>query len=94
MVSMELVTPGGGTLELSRAEDPWLFRMARVGLGALGIISEVTLQLVPAHQLLEHTFIMSSKVGAGCACMPEGRASHACQHQQRANKHRALRLYG
>ena len=62
VVSMKLVTPGKGTLEVSRAEDPELFRMAKVGLGALGIVSEVTLQLVPSHKLLEHTYIMSSKV--------------------------------
>ena len=62
VVGMKLVTPGKGTLEVSRAEDPELFRMAKVGLGALGIVSEVTLQLVPSHKLLEHTFIMSSKV--------------------------------
>lgn len=34
-----------------------LFYMARVGLGSLGVISEVTLQTVPAQQLLEHTFV-------------------------------------
>ena len=62
VVSMKLITPAGGTLEVSRREDPELFEMARVGLGALGVVSEVTLQLVPAHQLLEHTYIMSSKV--------------------------------
>ena len=62
VVSMKLVTPGKGTLEVSRDEDPELFRMAKVGLGALGIVSEVTLQLVPSHKLLEHTYIMSSKV--------------------------------
>jgi len=28
-----------------------------VGLGGLGIVTEVTLQCVPAHQLLEHTFV-------------------------------------
>ncbi len=62
VVSMKLITPGKGTLEISREDDPELFRMTKVGLGALGIVSEVTLQLVPAHKLLEHTFIMSSKV--------------------------------
>ena len=62
VVSMKLITPAGETLEISQREDPELFEMARVGLGALGVVSEVTLQLVPAHQLLEHTYIMSSKV--------------------------------
>jgi hypothetical protein len=36
--------------------------MARVGLGSLGVISEVTLQTVPAQQLLEHTFVSSMQV--------------------------------
>lgn len=39
-----------------------LFYMARVGLGSLGVISEVTLQTVPAQQLLEHTFVSSMQV--------------------------------
>lgn len=38
-----------------------LFYMARVGLGSLGVISEITLQAVPAHRLLEHTFVSSMK---------------------------------
>ena len=66
VVSMKLITPARETLEVSRREDPELFEMARVGLGALGVVSEVTLQLVPAHQLLEHTYIMSSKVRRTC----------------------------
>jgi N-methylhydantoinase A len=35
----------------SRAEDPDLFDAARVGVGALGILSTVTLQCVPAFRL-------------------------------------------
>ena len=62
VVSMKLVTPAEGTITVSRDRCPDLFDMTRVGLGALGIVSEVTLQLVPAHHLLEHTFIMSSNV--------------------------------
>ena len=62
VVSMKLITPAEGTITVSRDRCPDLFNMTRVGLGALGIVSEVTLQLVPAHHLLEHTFIMSSKV--------------------------------
>ena len=38
--------------------DP-LFLLARVGLGALGIVAEVTMQCIPAHKLLEHTFVLS-----------------------------------
>ncbi len=32
-----------------------------MGLGALGVVAEVTLQCVPAHQLLEHTFVTTAK---------------------------------
>ena len=70
VVALTLVTPGEGTLELSVENDPELFRMARVGLGALGIVTDVTLQCVPVHRLLEHTFVASVKVGpAGSAAL-------------------------
>lgn len=54
---MKLATanPALGTLTLSRASNPALFDLARVGLGALGVLVEVTLRCVPAHDLLEHT---------------------------------------
>ncbi|KAK9918259.1 hypothetical protein WJX75_002661 [Coccomyxa subellipsoidea] len=61
VVGLKLVTPGKGTITLSRNEDPELFKLANVGLGALGIVSEVTLQLGRQHQLLEHTSVMSAK---------------------------------
>lgn len=38
---MTLVTPGLGRLELSDREHGRLFRLARVGLGALGVVTEV-----------------------------------------------------
>lgn len=34
--------------------------MARVGLGSLGVVTEVTLQCVPAHELVEHTYVATS----------------------------------
>jgi L-galactono-1,4-lactone dehydrogenase len=70
VVDMKLVTPGKGTLRLSREEDPELFNLARVGLGALGVVSEVTLQLAPAHHLMEHTFVASAKAGLSRARPP------------------------
>ena len=36
--------------------------MARVGLGSLGVVTEVTLQCVPAHELVEHTYVATSAV--------------------------------
>merc|ERR1719502_1195081 len=51
VVSMKLVTPARGTIMLSQTQEPELFSLARVGLGALGIVAEVTLQCVDAHRL-------------------------------------------
>lgn len=57
VVRMKLITPSRGTIEVSRTQEPELFALAKVGLGALGVVCEVTLQCVPAHELLEHTFV-------------------------------------
>ncbi len=40
----------GSVLECSPERDPEVFRAARVGLGALGVIAEVTLRCVPAFR--------------------------------------------
>eukprot|EP01125_Pyxidicula_operculata_P018931 TRINITY_DN6805_c0_g1_i1.p1 TRINITY_DN6805_c0_g1~~TRINITY_DN6805_c0_g1_i1.p1 ORF type:complete len:540 (+),score=92.90 TRINITY_DN6805_c0_g1_i1:15-1634(+) len=57
VVSFKIVTPGKGVLKISRESNEYLFNMLRVGLGAFGIISEVTLQCVDAHKLVEKTYI-------------------------------------
>ena len=51
LVSLQLVTAGGDTLEVSADSDETAWRAARVGIGALGIVTEVTLQAVPAFGL-------------------------------------------
>nr|AAO64860.1 At3g47930 [Arabidopsis thaliana]BAC42562.1 putative L-galactono-1,4-lactone dehydrogenase [Arabidopsis thaliana] len=57
VISMKLVTPAKGTIELSREKDPELFHLARCGLGGLGVVAEVTLQCVARHELVEHTYV-------------------------------------
>lgn len=59
IVSMKIVTPAKGTLTVSRESNPEIFRLARVGLGALGVVTEVTIQCIPRHQLHEKTWIMT-----------------------------------
>lgn len=49
---LELVLADGSVRHLSAATDPQLLRAARVGVGALGAISAVTLRCVPAFDLL------------------------------------------
>jgi FAD-linked oxidoreductase len=48
---LKLVLADGSTLECSAERDPEVFRAVRVGLGALGVIAEVTLRCVPAFTL-------------------------------------------
>jgi len=51
VVGLELVTGDGSIRRADETTDPDLLRVARVGLGALGILTEVTLRLVPAFNL-------------------------------------------
>ncbi|KXZ53075.1 hypothetical protein GPECTOR_8g68 [Gonium pectorale] len=76
VVAMRLATPGLGVINLSEDEEPELFRLARVGLGALGVMTQATLRVVPRHQLIERTFT---------ATPAEVRRNHVAWLQQ--NKH-------
>lgn len=51
VVALTLVTGDGSLLTISDTENPGLLPAARLGLGALGIIIDVTLQCVPAFLL-------------------------------------------
>jgi L-gulono-1,4-lactone dehydrogenase len=51
VAELTLVLADGSTLRCSEDGDPETFRAARVGLGALGVIAEVTLRCVPAFTL-------------------------------------------
>jgi FAD-linked oxidoreductase len=51
IVKLRLVTADGSTLDLTRESDPDTFRAAQVGLGALGVLSRVTIQCEPAFNL-------------------------------------------
>lgn len=61
VVSLKLITPAKGTIEISKEKDPDLFYLARCGLGGLGVVAEVTLQCVERQELLEHTFVSNLK---------------------------------
>jgi len=51
VAALTLVLADGSTLYCSEQDDPELLRAARVGLGALGVVAEVTLRCVPAFRL-------------------------------------------
>ena len=49
--SLELVTADGSTVECNEASDPDGWRAARVSVGALGVVTALTLRAVPAFTL-------------------------------------------
>jgi L-gulonolactone oxidase len=51
IVAMELVTGDGSIVRTDERAEPELLRVARVGLGALGVVTEITLRCVPAFNL-------------------------------------------
>jgi FAD/FMN-containing dehydrogenase len=57
LVSLRVVSPGsGGAVQMDRGQDA-AFDWVKVGLGAMGVVTEVTLQCVDAHKLIEKTFV-------------------------------------
>jgi FAD-linked oxidoreductase len=51
VAALELVTADGELLRCSPDEEPEVFACARVGLGALGVVTKVTLRCEPAFRL-------------------------------------------
>lgn len=51
VVGLRIIAGDGSIIDCSPEVEPDVFRAARVGLGALGIVSTVTLQCVPAFNL-------------------------------------------
>jgi L-gulonolactone oxidase len=51
VVGLRIALADGSVVDCSAAENADLFQAARVGLGALGVLTEVTLQCVPAFLL-------------------------------------------
>lgn len=54
VLALRLVTGDGRVLDLNAERDPELMSAARVSLGALGIITQVTIQCVKAHNIRYH----------------------------------------
>jgi FAD-linked oxidoreductase len=54
---LQLVTPRGEVLECSAARNREVFEAARVSLGSLGVITELTLQNVPSHKLKRRVWL-------------------------------------
>lgn len=59
VTKLKIVTPAKGTITLTKEDHGRLFELARVGLGLLGVVVEVTMECIPAHKLVEHTFVLT-----------------------------------
>jgi FAD/FMN-containing dehydrogenase len=56
VAGLRLVTAGGEVVACSATREAELFASARVNLGVLGLVTEVTLRVLPRYQLRERTW--------------------------------------
>ncbi|MFC0514186.1 FAD-binding protein [Mucilaginibacter angelicae] len=56
VVGLEIVKADGSIVHLSKAKDAAKLNAAVVGLGALGVITKVTLQIQPTYMMKQHVF--------------------------------------
>ncbi|WP_299303021.1 D-arabinono-1,4-lactone oxidase [uncultured Brachybacterium sp.] len=81
--AVDLVTAGGDLLSLSRDEDPEIFDGAVLALGALGIVTHLTLDLMPAapmRQTVHLDFPSESMTSEGLLTMLAGGTSVSLFH--------------
>ena len=57
VTGLEIVIADGSVVHLSKASDPEKLNAAVVGLGALGIITKVTLQIQPTYNMRQRVFL-------------------------------------
>ncbi len=56
-----LILADGSVLPCSRTENPEIFAAGRLGLGLLGVMTEIATHVRPAYRLLYETFLLSPK---------------------------------
>ena len=59
VVGLQVISPTGERVTIDAESTPDLFNAARVSLGAFGVMTCITLQLLPAYRLHERTWIDS-----------------------------------
>jgi len=57
VTALEIVIADGSVVHLSKAADPDKFHAAVVGLGALGVITKVTLKIEPTYMMRQRVFL-------------------------------------
>ncbi len=54
--ALEIITASGDVVKLSRQQDANFFQGAVVGLGALGVITKITLDIQPTYQMRQYVY--------------------------------------
>lgn len=57
IVAMRLATPSGDIIDCDRQTRPAIFHAARVGLGAFGVVTQVTLQNQPLNRIVKRVAV-------------------------------------
>ncbi len=57
VVTLRLITVNGDVIDCSPVQEAAIFNAAQVSMGALGIITQVTLRCLPAYQLHERSWV-------------------------------------
>jgi L-galactono-1,4-lactone dehydrogenase len=58
---LRLIDGTGTERILSPTNNPDLFKVAKAGLGGLGVLTSMKLKCTPRHRLLENTFVLNHK---------------------------------
>ncbi len=58
VTGFRLISADGEVLNCSAEENPEIFDLGRVSVGTFGVMSEVTLKVLPAYKLVEHNFAL------------------------------------
>ncbi|MDR3507811.1 MAG: D-arabinono-1,4-lactone oxidase [Caulobacteraceae bacterium] len=74
VLSFRLATPKGDLLDCSPASNPEIYNAARVGLGAFGVVTEVTLQNQPLKRIYKRVELRDFH--EVCDAWPELQAKH------------------
>ncbi len=56
VIAMEIMRADGGKIRLTRDQNPEAFRMAAVHLGALGVVTNLTLEVMPTYQVAQTVY--------------------------------------
>jgi len=57
VVGVRLILPNGEIMDCSAERNEKIYKAAQISLGALGVMAQVTLQLLPAYYLHERTWV-------------------------------------